>query len=781
MIKILRILKCFFLIIVFLLLGAIIFIYIDFRLSLPTAGGSIKIAGLQSEVTVSWDRWGVPHIRAENEGDLFFAVGYVQAQQRMWQMELLRRTATGRASEILGKPALKQDRQARVVGLSMAIEKDYEQMSGEIKQLARAYARGINTWLEERKWNWPPELVVLRVRPEPWRVEDSLAIKQVLALSLAADFSSEISRMKLVKKLGPKALDLLEEGIDFLPDSSIKLDFLHLGWQQGDILQGSNNWVVSGKLSQSGKPLLANDPHLMITVPPIWMEMSLECPGFKAAGVTLPGVPLVVIGHNEKIAWGVTSSYADVQDLYFEKVEWQNNTYLRKGEWKSLTTRKEVIKVRGRKDPEVMDILWTEEGPILTPFLITCELPISLRWTIYDGDRTFEGLYLINKAGNWQEFCQGVRFFDNPSQNFVYADVEGNIGYYLSGKIPIRKKEAAVYPYPGWKEDSQWQGYLREEEKPNLFNPEKGYIITANSSIIPDGYQPYISFDWLAPYRKDRIEELIKTGGGHSIDSFIKIQNDVFSKRAEQVLKIVREIKLTDPKAEEARRIIEQWSGEIRGGLAPALFEVFWKKMEELTFGDELGVDLQDASRYFRVKEAGLKRILANPDSPWFDRIDSQERENRDEIIKQALIAALNEMRKKAGKNPGKWDWAKMHSLNYQHILGQKSPLSFFNCGDYPMIGDATTVRASFGNDGWKTSGGPSCRLIIDLSDLDDSLAVISSGQSGHFMSKHYRDQIPLYLNSLYHPLAFSAEAVQKVEEKVMKLVPKDKAKSKGK
>jgi len=771
--KALKVLKYFLLIIVFLILGAMIFIYLTFRMSLPSTEGVKKIEGLQSEVSISWDRWGVPHIKAENENDLFFAVGYVQAQQRMWQMEVFRRTATGRLAEILGKAGIRYDTQVRVLGLPVAIEKDYEKMSEEMKQLAGAYARGVNAWLKEKKWNWPPEFMILRIRPEPWRVEDSLSIKQVLALSLAADFTTEISRMKLIKRAGQKAVELMEPGIDFLPHPEAKMDFLHLGWKQEEIVQGSNNWVVSGKLSQTGKPLLANDPHLRISVPPIWMEMSLECPGLKVAGVTIPGMPLIVIGHNQKIAWGVTNSYADVQDLYIEKIEWKDNTYLRNGVWKPLSSRREVINVRGRNRPDVMEVLWTDDGPVLTPFILTCELPMSLRWTIYEGDRTFEGLYLINRAGDWQEFCQGARLFENPSQNFVYADVEGNIGYYLSGKIPIRKKETAVYPYPGWERDCEWQGYLREEDKPNLFNPDKGYIVTANSSILPQGYEPYISFDWLTPDRKDRIEELLDARNDHSVDSFIKIQNDVLSRRAGRVLKILREIKLTDPVAEDARKILVQWSGEITGGLAPALFEVFWKKLEELTFSDDFTLEYEDTSSYFKAKEAGLEKILDNADSLWFDRKDTKEKENRDEIIEKALIASVKELRKKVSGNREKWDWAKIHSLKYQHLLGKKKLLSFLNCGEYPMIGDATTVRASLSEDGWKTTVGSSCRLIIDLSDLDNSLAVITSGESGHFLSKHYRDQISLYLNSLYHPFSFSAEAVKKVEERALKLVPK--------
>ena len=770
--KLLRILKFLILIIIFLLLGASIFFYVTFRSSLPSKKGTVQLPGLESPVKVTWDRWGVPHIKAGNEQDLFMAVGYIQAEQRLWQMELIRRMSQGRLAEILGKPALKYDVRTRVLGFPLAVERDYQKLPEEMKRLLAAYAAGVNAFIQSIKWSWPPEFVLLRLRPEPWRIEDSLSVKHLLALELAADMASEVDRMNLFKKTGLKALEVMEPGLNFPPDPEIRLDYLHLGWLNQGSGQGSNNWVISGKLTKTGKPFLANDPHLAITVPPIWMEISLECPEYQVAGVTIPGVPLVVIGHNQRIAWGVTNSYADVQDLYVEQVDWSKESYFRNGEWRPFSFRKEIISVRGEKRPETMEIRWTQEGPLLNPFLLSSEMPISLRWTIYDGDKTFEGLYLINKARNWAEFCEGVRLFENPSQNFVYADVDGNIGYYLSGKIPVRRKETAAYPYPGWREDSIWSGYLAEEDKPNQFNPAGGYIVTANSSIVPEGYPHFLGFDWLAPYRKDRIEELILAHKEHSIETLMAIQNDIYSRRAERVKKVLREITLTKPEAEEARKILLQWSGEVTAGLAPAIFEVFWDKLQELTFSDDLSFYYPRTAEYFRAKEAGLERIIDNPDSRWFDRSDTKELETRNEMIEKALLDALKELKKKFGRNKEKWDWAKLHSLKYQHVLGQKWFFSFFNCGQYPMVGDTTTVRASFGSEGWRTTGGPSCRLIVDLSDLDNSLAVITSGQSGHFLSPHYKDQISLYLNNLYHPWSFSEAAVNKVKVRVSQLIP---------
>jgi penicillin amidase len=774
--KIARIFRFLLLTIFFLLLGAAVFLFISFRTSLPQRKDSLKLPGLREEVIVKWDRWGVPHIRASNEPDLFLATGYIQASERLWQMELFRRIALGRLAEIVGEQGLKIDLRSRVLGFPVAVEKDYQKLPDEMKKLLAAYADGVNAFLKSRRWNWPPEFIVLRIRPEPWRIEDTLSIKYLLAMGLAADLSSKVSRMNLIKRAGPRAIELMEPGIDFLPDPEIRLDAFPPAWSDNwlnhQVVQGSNNWVISGEKTVSGKPLLANDPHLNISLPPIWMEISLEVPEYKVSGVTIPGVPVVVIGHNQNIAWGVTNSYVDVQDIFVEEVDWDREAYRRGKEWKAFSSRKEEIKIKGRNRPRTLEIRWTEEGPILSPYLLKSEMPLSLHWTIYEGDRTVEGLYLINRARNWTEFRHGVRLFENPSQNFVYADVDGNIGYYLSGKIPVRKKEIAPFPYPGWRDEKLWQGYLDEEDKPNLFNPQSGVIVTANSSIVPEGYPHFLGFDWLIPDRKNRILELLLSQDKHSVESLIAIQNDVFSRRAERLKKVLAEIKLTNPEAEEAREILLQWSGEVREGMAPALFEVFWEKFQELTFSDELTSSYPDAARYFRVKETGLEKILDRPDSSWYDRIDTPEKETRDMILEKAFLETLKILKKEYGRKRENWDWSRMHSLKYQHLLGQKWFLSFFNAGRYPMIGDSNTVRASFGGNGWETTGGASCRLIIDLSDFDRSLSVITSGQSGHFMSPHYKDQIPLYLNSLYHPWAFSDEAVSRIHKKTIKLIP---------
>ncbi|GAH45471.1 unnamed protein product, partial [marine sediment metagenome] len=350
---------------------------------------------------------------------------------------------------------------------------------------------------------------------------------------------------------------ILEEGIaaPYLEIEDVPLS----EWPTPLPFQGSNNWVLTGSRTESGKPLLANDPHLEISLPPIWHEIHVVCPSLNAVGVSLPGVPLVIIGHNESIAWGITNSGVDVQDLYVEKLNSSKDMYWNYDGWKPLFIKEERIEIRGEKEPERIEVSWTERGPVVSPILSENEKHLSLSWTIYDGGRTMESFYLLNKAQNWQEFVDALKLFDAPPQNFVYADKEGNIGYYLSGKIPIRAEKAALFPYPGWKEDGRWQGFLKEEEKPNFYNPENGLIVTANNKIIPDNFPHYMGFEWEAPFREERIKELLLQLEKHSVETMKVIQNDIFSKKGELFLPYIEEIKIANGESKKALDILKNW------------------------------------------------------------------------------------------------------------------------------------------------------------------------------------------------------------------------------
>jgi len=746
-----------------LLAGIFLFFLFSFNSSRPQEKGNAIFSGLASNVKVIRDKWGVPHIFAENDKDLFFAVGYVQAQDRMWQMELLRRVGFGRLSEVFGAQTLSSDRFLRNCGFKEAVLKDYENLTPELKEDLTSYSRGVNAWISSRRLDWPPEFLLLRYRPEPWGILDSLIVKEILALSLCPDFSSELVRAKLVEKLGlNKALEILEQdaavsSLEKIPSFEVSEDFFTF------VLGGSNNWVLAGSRTASGKPLLANDPHLRISLPSIWHEISLHSPNFEVAGVSFPGVPLVVIGHNASISWGVTNSAADVQDLYVERLNDAKDSYLDQDGWEPLLKKEEVIKIRGQSKPEKLEVLWTGRGPILSPFIIENGVPISLRWTISEGGRIYESLFHLNQARNWEEFCRAVALWDVPSMNFVYADVQGNIGYYLSGLIPLRKKAVALFPALGWVEENGWHGFLEETKKPIILNPEKGYLITANNKMVPEDYPFYISCDFDIPFRAERIEELLLGQDKHTVDSLKKIQNDIFSKRAELLLSQIRNLKVSEGKAKKALKILDDWNAEMTAGKEAALFSVFMDFLQREILADKLGVQYQNYSQLFCRKQAGLFRILSDQASPWFDKGEASPAEAKEKTFNSSLAQAYTWLEKKYGP-PEKWDWMSMHSLTYPHALGQAPLMKFFNRGPFPNGGDAFCIRASFSEDSsgdYATTWGVSYRQIIDLSDFRNSVCILSSGESGHLLSKHYDDQIPLWLKGEYRPMLFYPKDIE--------------------
>lgn len=752
-----------------LILGFFLFFLFLLNNSIPKIKGNVSLKGLAADVEIIRDHWGVPHIFAQNESDLFFACGYIHAQERMWQMELTRRAGFGRLSEIFGKAALERDKFMRTLCLKEGAQKDFEELTPSMKDLLLSYSKGINSWMNSRKFNWPLEFLILRHKPQPWRPMDSLIVKEIMALLLCADFPSETMRAKLVKKIGPeKALQILEEGVE-IPESVVEVNDLP-DWLTSLNLRGSNNWVLLGERTESGKPLLANDPHLEISLPSIWFEIHLHCPSLNSIGVSLPGVPLVIIGHNESIAWGITNSAADVQDLYIEKLNDSQDMYFDKDGWRPLVKKEEKIRVKGQKEPVTIEILWTERGPIITPSVIDSEPPISLRWTIYDGGKTAESIYLINKARTWQEFVKAVALFDAPSQNFIYADKEGNIGYYLSGKIPLRPKEAALFPFPGWKEEGRWKGFLGEEERPTLFNPDRGFIITANNKIVPDDFPYYISSDWEAPFRAERIKDLILQRKRHNLDSQKKIQNDVFSKKMKFFIPYIEDIKKLEGKAEEALNILKRWDFRMSSREGAALYKIFMNIFHEEVFKDELGEDFEEFDDLFRRKQAGLLRIISDPLSPWFDIKETQGVETRDEIIKISLEKAYDWLKERYG-SPEKWDWTEINLLHFEHLLSQVPLFRFLNRGPYPMEGDNFTVRVFFSSS-LKENWGVSYRQIIDLSNLNNSVCILSSGQSGNFLSRFYDDQIPLWLNGQYHPMLFYEDSIKENAEGTLILKP---------
>lgn len=753
-----------------LVLSLLLFFWAYFRHSVPGIEGRASFKNLRSVVKVLRDPWGIPHVFAQNEEDLFFAWGYVHAQDRMWQMDFHRRVGFGRLSEIFGKEVLAKDKIIRNFGLNRAVLEDEKQLSAELRNLLHAYTRGVNSWLNSRKFNWPPEFFILRYRPEPWRLLDSLVIKEVMALFMCLEYQYEVFRAKLIESFGvQKGLQVLEEEV-MVPAHEIGELSL------SDVLSlpgapGSNDWVLAGSRTESQKPLLANDPHLGISLPSIFHEIHLSCPTLNVMGVSIPGIPVVIIGHNDTIAWGLTYSTADAQDLFIERLNVAKDMYLDQGEWRPLLKEEQEIKIRGKRRPEVMEILWTERGPLISPLIIASQKPISLGWTIYEGGRTFESFCRLNKAQNWDEFKAAVSLFDAPSHNIIYADMHGNIGYHLCGKIPIRLPMAALFPYPGWEKDGQWQGFLAEDNKPSLYNPEEGYIVTANNRVIPDGFPYYVSLDWDVPFRAERIKELILEKKIHTIETQKRIQNDIFSKKAEIIFPYLDNMEGESGIINEAVRCLKAWDREMGSSQGAAFFGVFMNIFHEEVFQDELGKDFKRFDLLFRRKKAGLLRILSDPRSPWFDNIRTSAVEAREDIIKASLEKTFHWLEKAAG-SPENWNWMELYSITLQHVLSRSPLLKFLNRGPYAVDGRYFTVKASYAPDYYNVTYGPSYRQIIDLSNFGNSISVITSGESGHFLSRFYADQTPLWLEGDYHPLLFSQKEIEAKAEGVFLLEP---------
>jgi len=765
-------LKKFVLVILLIILGFLLFFPSYFFFSKPKYKGNVSVQGLKEEVKILTDTWGVPHIYADTEKDLFFACGYIHANERMWQMDLTRRTGYGRLSELFGEALLERDIYVRVMGLKEAALKDYEQLPPEVKDMLTAYSQGINAWLNSRKWKWPPEFSVLRYRPEPWSPIDSLIIKQVMAMLLCADFPSEVVRSNLIYRMGQeRALQVLEEGVKPPSFETEKISLSRL--LELVYPQQSNNWILSGDRTISGKPLLANDPHLEINLPPVWYEMHLHCPSLNVIGVTIPGFPWVIIGHNDAIAWGLTNSTVDSQDLYVEKFNETQDMYWEQDEWVPLMRKEEVIRVKGKKEPEKLEVMWTTRGPVISPHIVESQNPISLKWTIHQGDRVFKAGYLLNKAQSWDDFTAALSLFDSPSQNFGYADKNNNIGYYLGGKIPLRTEEAALFPFPSWREGGEWQGYLEEDQKPNLYNPEAGLIVTANQNILPEDYPFYVSFGWDAPFRANRIKGLLLQTEKHSVSSLQSLQGDIYSQKGELFYPFIRQIAGAQGKLKQALDILQNWDLQMDSGNAPALYATFMNFFPEEIFQDELKEDFRSFDFFFRRKIAGALRILSEPDSFWFDNKETPEIEKREDVIKSALLRAYNRLDWLYG-SPENWDWSKMNAIQYQHPLGRLFLFRFFNLGSRPSNGNAFTVKVNYLTP-HKTSWSASYRQIIDLSDWDKSVCVLSSGQSGHFMSRFYDNQAPLWIGGEYHPMIFSRDEVEKNASATLYLKPPNK------
>jgi len=523
---------------------ALIIYWLIYR-PLPGINGTVRVKGLRDRVEVIRDRWGIPHIYAGNEEDLFFAQGYVHAQDRLWQMEVHRRLASGTLAEILGGIALEADRFSRIIGFRRAAQADLALLDEETRRYLEAYSRGVNAFIETHRSRLPLEFTLLRHKPAPWTPLDTAAFAKFMGWALSCNWESELLRASLIEILGPERAAELEPPYPesnpiIIQSSKFKAQSSNIstGINRQDVAttlsglskvqrkvacfsssggtgEGSNNWVINGARSVTGKPLLANDPHLSPMMPSIWYENHLVGGDFAVTGASMPGIPGVVLGHNHRIAWGATNAYPDVQDLYLERLRTTSSgcpEYEFRGKWERAQVVREEIKVRGRREPVVEEVVITRHGPIISGLLTGEAPPLALRWVGHQPSPMLQSLR-FNRARNWEEFVASLRSWSVPAQNMVYADVEGNIGYYMAGQVPIRAKGLGLVPVPGWTGEYEWTGYIPFEELPQAYNPPTGYIASANNKIVGEDYPYFLTLEPLPGYRARRIVDLIEARG----------------------------------------------------------------------------------------------------------------------------------------------------------------------------------------------------------------------------------------------------------------------------
>jgi penicillin amidase len=788
---------------------------------LPQLDGSISLPGLQKEVTVERDNWGVPHIRASSLEDAVEAQGYVMAQDRLWQLDLMRRASRGQLSEIVGPLALKSDKQFRTFGFSRVAEREFGTMDKDSRALMEAYARGVNVFIEQHQNRLPLEFTLLKYKPQPWLPTDSLVIAGYMYQTLTDTWERELDRAKVEERVGadrfkdlfsPDApmdhfvigdpdvpndgsqasrvdpddedddddmptdtvLKAERRGTGSVPSPETFADLTSALWPsihgyleetQNEIRQGlgSNNWVVSGAHTATGKPLLANDTHLELSIPPIWYEIHLTAPGFNAKGVTLPGAPLIVIGHNDRIAWGFTNNGADVQDLYIETFNpAASDEYRVNGAWVKAQVFDEAIHVKGQLD-EHLKVVVTRHGPVVHR---EDDKAYALRWTALEQGGLGNPYNLLAKAQNWHEFRDIMKRVWGPGQNAVYADVEGNIGYVMAARVPVRKKGRGEVPVPGDTDEYEWTGYIPFEQLPQALNPDNGLIVTANARVVGPNYKPYLTDRWEEPYRTARIYDLLHDKADLRPIDMLKVETDTYSYPhvflADQMSSAAKKVQPKDARARKLVDALKDWNGIADADSPLVSFLVMSRRAAlELILDPYLG---KDTNVYEWRSTAFLQKVLTDRPAKWLPPAYKTYDELLAAIADRA-VSMLAEQTKSERVND--WQWKELNSLDMLHPIGREGFLRrLLSITGKPQSGTGYSVRAA------TKRHGPSMRFIANLANWDDSILLLPAGESGQVGSGHYTDQFSHWYEGKPIVTPFSDAAEAKARKHTLKLTP---------
>jgi len=758
------------------------------RTSLPKISGTVKVAGLRAPVEVVRDRHGIPHIRATSWEDANFALGYAHAQDRLWQMEMSRHIAAGRLSEIFGDSTVNSDRFMRTLGVYRLARENAATLDEPTRAIFQAYADGVNAFLQSREGALPPEFLLLGQSPEPWQIADSLAWIKMMAWDLSQSWRSELTRLRLSARLTPQQMaEFLApypgDAPHLLPDlkplyagfADAAARLAELAPQEPEWAIGSNNWVIDGRRSASGKPLLANDPHLGLTAPAVWYFAHLQAGEQPLIGATLPGVPMVVLGRNDRLAWGFTNTGPDVQDLFIEKVsDAEGQTYRTPSGIAPFVFYPERIRVKGKPDLEIK-VRWSRHGPVISDVLADAAklLPkdavLAFAWTaLRADDKSPQALVNLGRARSSVEFRTSLRDFMVPQQNVVYADVEGNIGFIAPGLVPIRRADnplQGLAPSPGWDARFDWQGFIPFEQLPQRVNPAGGMFATANDKIVEPNYPHWIGTEWAPPFRVDRIREMLDGKARHDFASFARMQADVRSRYLAEVLPLIWDAPASGVEEAEAIQALKKWNFEMTAERSEPLIATAWlRELGRLIYQDELGeyfANLWGERPLFMINV--LRDVQGQ--ARWCDDQRTPEVETCAQMASKALSLALADLRVRYGDDHARWRWSGAHIAISEHRPFSRQPwlARLFEIAT-PVPGDTWTVnvgRISITDAArpFATRHGPSLRAIYDLADLENSRFVHSSGQSGNPFSPFYRDLNPLWAGVQYLPMSTRPES----------------------
>ena len=784
----------------------VVVVYLYLAPSNPSGKRSIKSLG--DNVIITFDESDIPHIKANSQSDALFALGYLHATERSWQMEMNRRIASGRLSEILGSETVNIDRFVRTLGIKRTAEQQFDKYPIAAKRLLQSYADGVNAGNADIGWALPVEYFLTGSKPGHWSPTDSVAWMLMMALDLGGNWHNELQRLELSQFLTTKQIWEIKPPFESEPVTT--MDFAKLykdlnvfnpkagpvnsrskklpatelsdidvpGSKEGI---GSNNWALSGKLTSSGKPLLANDPHLGLSAPAIWYFAHIDAPGMNVLGGTLPGIPAVVLGRSEKFAWSFTNTNPDVQDLYIEQIDPKNpGMYRGPDGMLPFKVRQETIDIKDAPSFQFI-VKETRHGPVISDSyarakraIDTERFALALRWTALDlENQSVAGLLDLNRAKDIDSFRQLLRKNYAPMQNVVMADIEGNIAYQAAGVAPKRILHQGLYgvaPAPGWEKQYDWHGYVPFEQLPASYNPEQGWIATANQRIIAANDPNPLTGDWDLSARYDRIADLIKARNSHDIDYMKRMQADTLSMTSLPLLEIFKSSTPSHPLGAKAKELSKDFDGDMRSNSTAALIFNAWADQLTRNLFSRLGY-LFNETYGERNYRGTLIRQLHNPNSPWCDNTKTEAIETCHEASNDAFNKALDYLSKEYGNDPSKWKWGNAHLAISEHRPFSKIPIlgTLFNL-ETPFPGDSNTINVGRlellrSDRPYETLQAPSLRAIYDLSDLEKSLFIYQSGQSGWIQSKFYRNMMPLWANNEYLPLQMKPENIKRTLE----------------